>query len=111
MVKMNEIPEEKPSVDLSKLPTDNILMATEETFVEAVQGAKPKTAGLVVTFKTKEGETFKQKYSKRSGSALKAALEKLGYEGTEPLFKKWHNYRQIQVSQGFPRYVPVSVVK
>lgn len=108
MVKIDEIPEEEPRVDLSELPQENILLAT----AEKVQAATAdKTGGVVITFKQKDGRQFPQKYSKISGAALIAAMKKLEYTDTKSLFDAWHKYKLTPMRTGYPRYLPTEKVK
>ena len=108
MAKLSEIPEEQPREELATLPPENILLALKEEVKEAQPN---KTGGLVITFKTREGKTFPQKYSKISGAALKQALKQMNYDGTEPLFKGWHHYVMTAFRTGFPRYIPDKKVR
>jgi len=108
MVKLSEIPEEAPRLELATLPPEIEALALNEEVKEAQPN---KTGGLVITFKTRQGESFPQKYSKISGAALKHALAELGYDGTEPLFKSWHLYKMQTFRTGFPRYIPVKRVR
>lgn len=108
MVKIGEIPSEGEKLDLTKLPQELVAIATEEKMQEATGG---KTGGLVITFKTKSGQVFNQKYSKMSGAVLATALKKLKIDDTLELQKAWYKYYKTDMRMGFPRMIPVEKVK
>jgi hypothetical protein len=108
MVKLGDIPSEGEKLDLTKLPQELTAIATEEKMQEAAGG---KTGGLVITLKTKAGQTFNQKYSKMSGAVLAAALKKLKLEDTLDLQKAWYKYVKTDMRMGFPRMIPTEKVK
>lgn len=107
-VKLDEIPQEKPRVELADLPKENVLIAVEEHFVKATES---KTGGLIITFRQKDEKEFAQKYSKLSGSVLNEALDKLRIKDTEELQKKWYRYEMTNMRSGYPRYIPKEVMK
>jgi len=108
LVKLEEIPSEGERVDLQHLPRTNVLKAVSEEFRQATA---TKTGGLVITFRTKNGKQFPQKYSKISGKALAEALKRLGLKDTKELQEAWYEYELTSFRTGFPRYIPVRRAK
>lgn len=109
MVNINEIPqEEKPRVDITKLPKKNILRATKEYTVEATDD---KTGGLIIVFDQKDGKEVIQKYGKISGYKLAEALTKLNLKDTMQLQESFYEYVLTDMRSGYPRYLPVKKVE
>jgi hypothetical protein len=108
MVNVNEVPTEKPRIDLATLPNTMVLKAVREEYRQATEG---KTGGLVIWYETEDGKQFPQKYSKIHGSALKNALFKLGFQTTEDLQNWWCEYEKTSFRTGFPRMIPVKKIK
>jgi len=108
MVKIGQIPDEGKRIKLDDLPNKAALIVVGESWKEGTSG---KSGGLVLSFRTKKGETFEQKYGKQHGHILAEALKKLGYEGTEPLASEYHNYELTDMPMGFSRMIPVSKAK
>ena len=102
-MKLKDIPEEEPRVDLATLPEKNTLQLID---VEERLPKEGKTGGKLFIFKDKEGKQFKMKYSKVPGTVLKEAMRKLGYDDTNAL-KVWHEYKMVPMRIGYPRYIPV----
>jgi len=103
-MKPSDLPKEKPRVDLNTLPPEIELKATGEAMQEAAQG---KTGGLVIAFATRDGQSFKQKYSAMHSQALIDALDQLKVKDTVDLQKSWYQYKMTNFRMGFPRYIPV----
>lgn len=108
MVKRTEIPVEQPRLELAKLPQEAELLAVKEEMRAATE---EKTGGLIITYQTRQGEQFPQKYGKIAGAALVKALEKLGLNDTEALAKSWYLYVMTSFRTGFPRYIPTKKVR
>jgi len=108
MVKIDEIPKEKPRLDLAELPQEVTLMAISEKMQEEQSG---KTGGLVITYALQDGREFTQKYSKVSGAELIAAMKKLHLKDTTELQGTYYHYKLTPMRIGFPRMIPVSKAK
>jgi hypothetical protein len=108
MVKLSEIPKEKPRLELATLPPENELKAVKEEMREAKEG---KTGGLVITYVNREGKEFPQKYGSMAGAALVAALEKMNLGDTTDLQKNWYHYVMTSFRAGYPRYIPDKKVR
>ncbi len=113
LVRLEEIPQEKDRVDLSQLPFTAQLIAVSEEMVQPETG---KTGGLLIRYKMLSDGDFKdmdfpQKYSAMSGTVLYQALNKLGLKDTIDLQTTVCEYKLTPMRTGFPRYIPVKIVK
>jgi hypothetical protein len=107
-MKLDEIPKEKPRVDLAALPETAVLHYVREEYREGQQG---KTGGLVIWWETETGEQFPQKYSKIHGEALENGLKACGVTDTQALANYWIKAKKMSFRSGFPRMIPVGVVR
>lgn len=108
MVKLEDIPSEGERLELKDLPPIMELKAVSEKDQEATSG---KAGGLVITFETRDGGTFPQKYHKVAGKELRVAMEKLGLTETEQLQADWYEYHLKPMRIGKARMIPQKWVK
>lgn len=134
MVKLDDIPEEKPRIDLEYL--HNFMDAhggTVDFIVESEReqaGTEDKTGGINMQLWTganfvsnydidaksvvtnpityEDGLRLTQKYSKISGRHLREAMEQMKIKDTEKFQESFYTYRLKAMRQGYGRLIPIS---